>query len=110
MVNSEGYGRYSTSCAGLISGPAAWAVSTQLNYVLAPWQCANGLYLVPWIALGLAVFAALGGAISLRQWRNESAGASLSFAAAVAALISALFTLVIVMQGFAGVIFSGCER
>jgi hypothetical protein len=111
MVREKGYADHFTAWAGLIIGPLAWLIATELNYALALWQCKNGIYPVPWIALLLALIALAGGAISLQHWRRrEAALSSLSFAAAIATLASGLFAIVILLQGLAGLIFTGCER
>ena len=44
------------SWAGLLAVPPAWAVSTQLNYVLVPWECEHRVQIVPVVALGLAAW------------------------------------------------------
>ena len=52
-----------------------------------------------------------GGLVSFSFWRRQGdSEASLTFAASVATLLSALLMLVILLQGFAGLIFTGCER
>ncbi|MER9586674.1 hypothetical protein [Mesorhizobium sp. M0276] len=60
-----------TSWGGLLSGPLAWAVSTQLNYSLVHWQCNRQVPIVLPIALALALFSLLGGALS---WRAKRLG------------------------------------
>ncbi|MDX6805516.1 hypothetical protein [Terrihabitans rhizophilus] len=113
-----GYRRFSLPWAGLATGPAAWALSFQLNYVLVPWQCAHQLYPVPWAAGVLALVAAAGGLVSWRGWRGAEADArSLDrrpeterFLAALGVMSAALFTAIILLHGLAGLIFHGCER
>jgi len=102
--------------AGLAAGPAAWAVSTQLNYALASWACARGAALVVAGLALLFVLAALGGGLlSWRAWRatpaapREEGGRPHHFLAAIGILTAVLFALVILMQGVAGLVFSGCE-
>jgi hypothetical protein len=101
--------------AGLAAGPAAWAVATQLNYALVPWACARGAawLVVPGLALLLALAAAGGALLSLRARRSTAGGAGDGqphhFLATVSALAAALFTLLILLQGAAGLVFSGCE-
>ncbi len=94
--------------AGLASGPTAWAVSTQLNYAITPWVCAHGWPAVPVLGGVLALLALAGGLISwqAREGRTRAGVflASLSTAAAV------LFAAVILTQGAAGLVFSGCEQ
>jgi hypothetical protein len=110
-VRRKGYSHYLAAWCGLILSPAAWLASTQLNFALAPWQCANNSYPVPWVALALAFIAMGGGLVSFSTWRRaKTSEASLTFAASVTTLLSALLTLVILVQGFAGLMFTGCER
>jgi hypothetical protein len=97
--------------AGLASGPAAWAISTQLNYALAPWACAH-TNIIPLLGAILALLALLGGFIS---WRARDIQASYKpstsmFLASLSAAIAVLFAAVIVTQGAAGLVFSGCEQ
>ena len=110
-------GRSGVSWAGLVSGPAAWAMSTQMNYILADMQCGMRVYPVPWVALGLALAALLGGFLSWQAWRTvpESSNPprraeTERFVAGLGASMALLFAAVIVLQGLAGVLFSGCER
>jgi hypothetical protein len=106
-----------TSWGGLFAGPLAWAVSTQLNYVLAPWGCAHDLRIVPAVAVVLAVLALAGGALSWRAY--TCGGASFKaerdvrterFVAMLGIMAALLFALVILMQGAAALILNGCER
>ncbi len=111
-------GRHGLSWAGLASGPLAWAVSTQLNYVLPSWQCAHRAYPVPWIALALAVVAAGGAWLSLGAYRTAMANPvglprkprSERFVSLIGLAAGALFAVGILLQGFAGLVFVGCER
>jgi hypothetical protein len=96
--------------AGQLSGPAAWAINTQLGYALVPWSCAHGINLIPWVALIAALLAAAGGLVSWRVWRDQAASDNARFVAVVGLLLAALFALVILMQGAAGLVFQGCER
>jgi hypothetical protein len=105
--------------AGLAAGPAAWAISTQGNYTLLAWICHWRLNPVPPLALFLAVVALIGAALSWRAWRASGAGGVVllendgqprAFLALMSALLAVLFAAVIVMQGVAGFILTGCER
>ncbi|MER8553892.1 hypothetical protein NKH69_13300 [Mesorhizobium sp. M0976] len=109
--------RYGTSWGGLLSGPLAWTVSTQLNYAVVEWQCAHRIAIIPVIALVLAVLALLGGALSWRArqqggaaFKPERTRGTEDFVANVSILSAVLFTLVIVMQGAASLILDGCIR
>jgi hypothetical protein len=101
--------------AGLAAGPAAWAVATQLNYALVPWACSRGAawLLIPALALLLAFAAVGGGLLSLRARQGTAGGGGggqpRHFLAMIGALAAALFALLILLQGAAGLVFSGCE-
>lgn len=111
MVKEVSYPQHFSAWAGLITGTVAWAVSTQLNFALASWQCVNRVYPIPWIALLLALVSLAGGLISVQYRRRaDPSETSLRFAALVSVLTSLLFMLIILLQGFAGLIFTGCER
>jgi hypothetical protein len=111
MVKDVSYSHHFSAWAGLITGPVAWAISTQLNFALVSWQCVNRVYPVPWIGVLLALVSLAGGLVSLQYRRQaDPSETSLRFASLVAALTSLLFMLIILLQGFAGLIFTGCER
>lgn len=105
--------------AGLLTGAGAWAINQQLNYTLAPWMCGAGFRAVPWISLACALLALAGGAVSARCWlgRGDSArkvieddGLPSLFLAGIGMSAALLFTLVILLQGAAGLVLTGCER
>jgi hypothetical protein len=111
MVKEVSYAQHFSAWAGLITGPVAWAISTQLNFALTSWQCVNRVYPIPWIALLLALLSLSGGHVSLQYRRQaDPSETSLLFASLVATLTSLLFMMIILLQGFAGLIFTGCER
>src|SRR5436305_1201307 len=61
--------------AGLATGPACWALNTQLNYALVPWFCGRGLNVVPVIAAVLVVVSLAGAVWSWLAWsRYEGPG------------------------------------
>lgn len=105
------------SWGGLLTGPLAWAISTQLNYALVPWECSHHVALIPFAALLLALLAAAGGALS---WRACGAGGAAfkpareerteRFVATLGIMAASLFGLVIVMQGAASLILGSCTR
>jgi hypothetical protein len=110
--------RFDAPWAGLVTGPAAWMISFQLNYSLVPWECANKQYPVPWIAAALAAAAASGGLWSWASWRSaavespdfEHRPGTTRFLAGIGLMSAALFALVILLHAFAGLVFDGCER
>ncbi|ESZ42025.1 hypothetical protein NKH85_14330 [Mesorhizobium sp. M0924] len=106
-----------TSWAGLLSGPMAWAISTQLNYALVPWQCNRQVPVVLPVALVLAVLSLLGGALSWRAKRQGGAAfkpertrSTEQFVADLGMLAALLFALVIIVQGSAALILDECLR
>jgi hypothetical protein len=103
--------------AGLVSGPLAWAISTQGNYILPAWQCAWGVNPVPWLALALVMVSAGGAGLSLVAYKSiatPSAGYNKErrdrFICILATFVAVIFCLAIALQGLAGLIFTGCER
>jgi len=110
MVEEAKTRHYPIAWSGLISGPAAWAISTQLNYALVPWQCGEHGHPISWIAFALILAAVAGGLLSLRAWRNAREEGGVGLAAGVGTLAGFLFAAVIVLQGGAALIFTGCER
>ncbi|MBX6321198.1 MAG: hypothetical protein IRY94_05165 [Rhodospirillaceae bacterium] len=106
--------RQGASWAALAAGPAAWVVSTQLNYALTPWVCEHGVGLVPWIALVLALAALAGSVVSWRARRGRPADGDAiragRFLSALGVLVGIAFAVVILAQGAAGLVFSGCEH
>ncbi|ACL57325.1 hypothetical protein [Methylobacterium nodulans] len=118
--------------AGLFAGPVAWLVSTQANYALVPWVCAQRLPAIPVLAAVLVVLSLWGGFLSGRAYLRPpeadettvpapdgSRAASLDapeggrphrLVAAMGVLIALLFALVIAAQGAAGLVLDGCER
>jgi hypothetical protein len=110
--------RSGVSWAGLVAGPGAWAVSTQLNYALADWSCRHDPRLIPIAATVLTLAALAGGFLSARAWRAsgpdqsrlESDGAPRRFLAGTSLMLAVLFAIVIMTQGTAAFLLDGCER
>jgi hypothetical protein len=105
--------------AGLYAGPLAWFVSTQGNYALTPWMCANKTPVVPMLAAILVAISLFSGFLSWRAFARAGsapdpdvtgAGRPRRFIAAVGIMMAVLFALVIAVHGIAGVVFNGCER
>lgn len=105
--------------AGLITGPFAWAVSTQLNFALVPWVCHTGNRLaIPAVALVL-ILISLVGAFASRELEEPSgsppgpdtpqAGMPSQMLAIVGAISGILFAIIIALQGVAGLFLTGCE-
>lgn len=107
------------SWAGLLAGPGAWAINTQLGYALVDWSCVTRLRPLPFVAAALLLVALAGAFLSWRAWRHlpehgsveeSTSRQPLRMVAAIGVLLSVLFALVIAAQGMAGVMFDGCER
>jgi hypothetical protein len=105
--------------AGLALGPGAWGLSTQANYSLVSWSCTAPANPIGLVALVLMLTALAGAAISWRAWyvagatRNillQEDGRPGSFLALLSMLIALLFAAVILMQGAAALVLTGCER
>jgi hypothetical protein len=106
--------------AGLAAGPGAWAVSTQANYALASWACAHGSSPLVILSLALAIIAGGGAFLSWFSWsgkavRESEMQAALHphprpFLAAIGVFSGLLFALIILTQGAAALVLTGCER
>lgn len=109
--------RSGLSWAGLAIAPAAWALSTQLNYALVPLQCAGHWSAIPAISLLLALLALLGGALSWQAWQQGGASSKAErtvdterFVAAIAMLLSVILALTILLQTAASLVLDSCLR
>jgi hypothetical protein len=111
--------RQGIGVAGLIAGPGAWAVSTQLNYALAPLACRYTTFIVAAPAAALTLLALGGGALSWPVWRpawitddlfRGEDGRAQKFFAGLGVLSAALFAVVIIMQGVAALVLDGCMK
>jgi hypothetical protein len=119
--------------AGVFVGPAAWLVSTQANYALAPWTCTHGLRAVPFVSIPLFALSLAGAFLSWRAFGHASrtgdertvpapdgaraasldspeGGTPHRLIAAIGVWVALLFALVIAVHGVAGLVFDGCER
>jgi hypothetical protein len=117
--------REGVDVAGLIGGPAAWAVSTQLNYALAPLACRYTTLIIALPAAALVLLALAGGVLSWPAWQRHSGttgimtthamftqedGRAQKFVAALGVLSAVLFAVVIIMQGVAALVLNGCMK
>jgi hypothetical protein len=99
-------------------GAIAWGASTQLNYALVPKNCLSHWPMIPIFAAMLALIAAGGAAVSaVALYRRRAqpspdipqGGVPHKLLASIGLLAGALFTVVILLQGVAGLFLSGCE-
>lgn len=96
--------------AGLAAGAASWAVSTQANYALVTLACRTQLSLTVATAAVLAAIAFAGAAVSFQAWRQTRQSAAMRFVSGIGAWSGLLFGAVVLLQGIAGMILTGCER
>jgi hypothetical protein len=111
--------RPTVALAGLALGVLAVAVNTQAGYSLAYLTCANSPAPLLLITVGALLLATTAGLLSARAWRRRGRpgfrvaahGASPNgMMAAISVLAVLLFSLVIILQGAASLIISGCLR
>lgn len=105
-----------TSWAGLLAGPVAWGAATQANYALVHWQCTHNVPVIQILALCFLAVAA-GGLLSWRAWQQGGASfkperelSTERFVSALGMMVTALFALIIIIQGTASLILDECIR
>lgn len=105
--------------AGLVLGPAAWGVSTQLNYALAPYTCVQYRIAVAAVALALTLISFAGAYWSARSFSGDGIRAELRdtrggrphrMVNLFGLLAGILFGVTIAVQAAAGIILDGCLR
>ncbi|ESZ29299.1 hypothetical protein [Mesorhizobium sp. L2C084A000] len=108
--------RTGVSWAGLVSGPVAWAIALQFDYSIASWQCHAGFRPTALFSLIGAAVALAGTLLSWHAVHDRGHGTipprrarTRAFLARTSVGIGALFTLILLAQVVAGLIFSGCE-
>jgi hypothetical protein len=105
-VNAAGRALW-LAVAGLVLGPLAWVVSTEIGTFLPALFCRDwprwGVGLV-----GLCIVATLAGAVF--SWRSHRVGeGTLRFTAALGALLALLLALPVALHLIAALVLSGCE-
>lgn len=107
------------SWAGLVLGTIAVAFNTQAGYYLVAAYCAEARLIVLSSAIASLAVALIGFLLSFPAWYSWSAprinetpatAAPRGMLAGVSVLAALLFSLVIVLQGAAGLIIHGCQR
>jgi hypothetical protein len=105
--------------AGIFAGPLAWFASLQAKYAAVPWSCAHHFQLVHPMTIAGLVVALAGAGLSGLALARQPAGPPLDrsgggrphrFVAMTGLLIALLFGLVIIVQGAAAFLLTGCER
>lgn len=103
--------------AGLIAGPAAWGLNTQLAYAVASQSCETQRAVLLPIGLALIGLAAAGALVSIWSARSDEGegfdprgGSATRFLAGVSLGAGALFAVVIGDQLAATMIVTPCIR
>lgn len=102
------------SYAGLIVGPALWALNTQLGQMLPYFECQGSVRMLAIASFAGAAFAALVGALSLTVARKKPSDSdhepTWNFISMVSGLAALLFAFALALQGAASLVLSGCEH
>jgi hypothetical protein len=97
--------------AGLFAGGFAWYGAHDLSLYLVRQNCTTSHVIAPLIHLVALAIALGGGLISYREIRAGGAGNhAYSFAASVGFAAALLLSVVILWQGVATLVYTGCER
>lgn len=106
--------------AGLLAGPLAWLLQLQTGYTLIPWACAHDAHAISLhvVTIAALLLTAAGGFVAWRGWQRAGreqpggegrAAARSRFMSILGLLTSAMFFLVILVQGSASFILHPCQ-
>jgi hypothetical protein len=106
--------------AGLLAGPLAWLLQLQTAYTLVSWACAHDVQAISLhiVTVAALLLTAAGGFIAWRSWQRagkewpggEGGAVSRSrFMSVLGLFTSAMFFLVILVQGSASFILHPCQ-
>ena len=98
--------------AGVFGGAAFWYAAHDLSTYLLNVNCRH-IWVAPFIHIIALIGAIASGYLSYRAWPDGDSSNRdrfLSFSSMVGVAAAALFALVILWQGVAAIVFSGCER
>lgn len=106
--------------AGLLIGPLAWLLQLQVAYTLVPWACAHDVHAISLHIVTIATLLLAAGGCFIawhtwqaagQQWPSGEGGAigRSRFMAVLGLVTSAMFFLVILMQGIASFILHPCQ-
>jgi hypothetical protein len=95
------------ACAGLIGGPALWALATQLGLILPYAECGSRLrpLLVAAIVTTLLAFGS-----AWVSWRAPWPGRTGRFMAGTCALLAISLAASMLLMALASAMLTGCER
>lgn len=106
------------SWGGIFIGAAAWAISLETNYAVAPHACGIGRAVMSAIAGVLVLLAIAGAVLSYRstraspaaEWTDSTGGRTRRFVAWVGVGTGIVFAIAITNQFAATLIVQGCLR
>jgi hypothetical protein len=97
--------------AGLLGGTVAWYAAHEASfYALRMSNCAAIAWVVAAIHAAALLVTLTAGGLSFRAARSGDGKVAPSFAAAIGLGAAAIFTVVIIWQGAAAFVYSGCEQ
>lgn len=114
-MKSRSYRNLIMGAGGLVLGPAAWALNTQLGQLLPYADCATGWRFSAFGSLGCLLLCLAGLAMSGRTAVAETGNlvsqpATSRFVALLGTLNGIVFSFALLLQGVASLVLSGCER
>ena len=100
------------SWAGLFAGGLAWYAAHDLSFYLVRHNCTTSHIIAPLIHLVALAIALGGGFISYREIRTPPGAGkeAYTFGATIGFTAALLLSVVIVWQGIATLVYTGCER
>jgi hypothetical protein len=104
---------------GVLGSALVWLVQLQTTYAMVPWACSSGhRWMLPVASLAFLIAAAIPGVMAGKQWfksrgpqryDRESSGAGRKrFMALLGVMNSAIFVLLILVQGVAAFFIHPC--
>jgi len=110
MVNASTRTASFAIWAGLVIGPMAWAINTQLGQVLPDVACRSARNAPALISFALTVLAVAAAAAPWRASRLLKNARTRSFVGMLSSLMALLFAYALALQGLSSMMLTGCER
>lgn len=96
--------------AGLVIGPAAWAVNMQLGLILPHTECGDGFRYSTLTTLLGAGLATLGAGLSYRASSFRGGSGPHGFLGSAGTLAGLIFAFALLIQTASTLVLTGCER
>lgn len=119
MTYFESKAGLATLWAGILTGPILWFANQQANFLLVPWVCRSGQYMVlHLVTLSALLLTAGAGWLAWRSRKklgHDNSGhpelpfSRTRFMSSVGIMSSALFSWVIIAQGLPNFLISACR-